>query len=218
MILSAALAAALCTACANVTSEKGEKGATEVTHDGLHLVPHSRMQRAWVKPGEDFSQYTHVMLVDCLVSFKKNWKTSHPGLRAPDMDRFKKEIAEEFREVFTEELQKGGYPIVTKPDENALQVRAALINIGVTAPNTLEAKDETSFTASVGDMAIFVELFDSVSNEILARAIDRRAASHTADFKWTTKASGRDEAQRMLKRWAHLLVEKLDEAHGKKRG
>ena len=114
MILSAALAAALCTACAN---GKSGKGVTEVTHDGLHLVPHSSMQRAWVKPSEDFSQYTHVMLVDCLVSFKKNWKTRHPGLRAPDMDRFKKKLAEEFREVFTEELHKGGYPIVAKPDE-----------------------------------------------------------------------------------------------------
>ena len=218
MILSAALVAALCTACANGNNGKNGKGVTEVTHDGLHLVPHSSMQRAWVKPGEDFSQYTHVMLVDCLVSFKKNWKTSHPGLRAPDMDRVKKELAKEFREVFTEELQKGGYPIVTKPDENVLQVRAALINLEVTAPNTLESKDTTSFKTSVDDMAIFVEFFDSVSNEILARAIDRRAARYIGDLQATTRATNREKARRMLEHWADLLVKKLDEVHGKKRG
>ena len=46
MILSAALAAALCTACANGNNGKNGKSVPEVTHDGLHLVPHSSMETA----------------------------------------------------------------------------------------------------------------------------------------------------------------------------
>jgi hypothetical protein len=67
-------------------------------------------------------------------------------------------------------------------------------------------------------MAIFVEFFDSVSNEILARAIDRRAARYTGDAQATTRDSNREKARRMLEHWADLLVKKLDEVHGKKRG
>jgi hypothetical protein len=134
------------------------------------------------------------------------------------MERFKTELADEFREVFTKQLEKGGYPIAQKPDENVLQVRAALINLEVTAPNTMEARDTNSFTASAGDMALFVELFDSVSNEILARAIDRRAVRHIGDAEKTSFSTNSDDARRMLKRWADLLVKKLDEVHGKKSG
>lgn len=215
MVLGAALAAALCTACANGMKEES---ATEITHDGLHLVPHSRMQRAWLKPGEDFSQYTRVMLVDCLVSFKKNWQTIHPGLRAPDMDRARKELAADYREVFTEVLQKGGYPIATKPDENVLQVRAALINLEVSAPDTMGSEDTTAFEPLVDNMAIFVELFDSVSGEILARAIDRRAERYIGDFEEANRDSNREKARRMLEHWANLLVDELDEVHGTQRG
>jgi len=212
MIPSAVLALALCTACAN------EMAPTERTPDGLRLVRHSDAQRAWVKPGEDFSQYTRVMLIDCLVSFRKDWKTNYPGLRAPDMERFKKQLADDFRAVFSEELQKGGYPIATKADDDVLQVRPALINLEVSAPNTLGAADAISFTASVENMALYVELFDSVSNAILARAIDERVGRNLGDTVWTAEAGSRDQARRMFKRWADLLVEKLDEFHGKKSG
>jgi len=208
-ILTAALTAALCTACAN------GKSVPEVTHDGLHLVTGSKMERAWVKPGEDFSQYSRVGLLDCFVAFKKHWRLNHPSVRTHDIERIKKSLAEEFRKVFTEELQKNGYPIATGSGDDVLLVRPAIINLDIVAPDTQSDVSSITFTTSAGTMELYVELYDSVSNEILARAVDQRQASHIGDVEETSFSTNSDDARRLLKHWADLLIEKLDEVHGK---
>ena len=208
-ILTAALAAALCTACAS------GKSVPEVTHDGLHLIAGSKMERAWVKPGEDFSQYSRVGLLDCFVAFKKHWRLNHPSVRTHDIDRIKKSLAEEFRKVFTEELQKNGYPIATGSGNDVLLVRPAIIDLDIAAPDTMSDVSSVTFTASAGSMALYVELYDSVSNEILARAVDRRAARHIGDVEITSISTNTDDARRLMEHWADLLVSKLDEVHGK---
>jgi hypothetical protein len=209
-ILTALLAAVLCTASAS------GKSVPEVTHDGLHLVPHSSMERTWVKPGEDFSQYNRVGLLDCFVAFKKHWRLNHQGVRTYDMNKIKKSLAEEFRKVFTEELQKNGYPIATGSGDDVLLVRPAIINLDIVAPDTGSDVSSITFTTSAGTMALYVELYDSVSNEILARAVDQRRANHIGDVEETSFGTNTADARRLLKHWADLLIEKLDEVHGKK--
>jgi hypothetical protein len=208
-ILGAVLAAALCAACAT------ESRVPDVTHDGLERVERSKMARAWVKPGVDFSQYTEVGLLDCEVAFRRNWRMNHPGVRTRDMERIKKALAEEFRKVFTDELEKGGYPIAAEPDHNVLLIRPAIIDLNVAAPDTNTAGRSDSFTTSAGSMTLVVELYDSVSSEILARAIDRRNARNVGNVTWTTRGTNTEAARRLLKRWANLLVTKLDEVHGR---
>ncbi len=208
-ILTTVLVAALCVACASGQS------VPEVTHDGLQLVPHSAMERAWVKPGEDFSQYSRVGLLDCFVAFKKHWQLNHPTMRTHDMDRIKKALAEEFRKVFTEELQKNGYPIATGSGNDVLLVRPAIINLDIVAPDTMSDVSSVTFTTSAGTMELYVELYDSVSNEILARAVDQRRARHIGDVEETSFSTNSDDARRLMEHWADLLVSKLDEVHGK---
>jgi hypothetical protein len=213
-ILGAALAASLCAACANGTSTR----APEVTHDGLERVPNSKVERAWVKPGVDFSQYTEVGLLDCFVSFKRNWRMSHPGVRTRDMERIKSALSDEFRKVFAEELENGGYPVVAEANDHMLLIRPAIIDLDVAAPQTNSGGRSDSFTASPGVMTLVIELYDSVSNEILARAIDRRRARNVGSIQWATSVSNRDAARRILRRWADLLVGRLDEVRGSQGG
>jgi len=213
-ILGAALAAALCAACASDTSTRN----LEVTHDGLERVPKSKVERAWVKPGVDFSQYTEVGLLDCFVSFKRNWRMSHPGVGTRDMERITSALSDEFRKVFTEELENGGYPVVADADNHVLLIRPAIIDLDVAAPQTNSAGRSDSFTASPGVMTLVIELYDSVSNEILARAIDRRRARNVGNIRWTTAGTNRDAARKILSRWANLLVSRLDDVHGKQGG
>jgi len=213
-ILGAALAAALSAACASETSTRN----LEVTHDGLERVAGSRVARAWVKPGVDFSQYTEVGLLDCFVSFRRNWRMNHPGVRTRDMERIKSTLSDEFRTVFTTELENGGFPVVTEADDHVLLIRPAIIDLDVAAPQTNSAGRSDSFTASPGVMTLVIELYDSVSNEILARAIDRRRARNVGNIQWTTRGTNRDAARRILRRWANLLVSRLDEVHGKQGG
>jgi hypothetical protein len=213
-ILGATLAAALCTACANDTSTRN----LEVTHDGLERVTKSKVERAWVKPGVDFSQYTEVGLLDCFVSFRRNWKMNHPSVRTRDMERITSGLADEFRKVFTNELENGGYPVVADAAEHVLLIRPAIIDLDVAAPQTNTGGRSDSFTTSPGTMTLVIELYDSVSNEILARAIDRRRARNVGNIQWTTSITNRNAARKILRRWANLLVSRLDEVHGKQGG
>jgi hypothetical protein len=212
--LSAVLAAALCAACANDTSTR----TPEVTHDGLERVSNSRVRHAWIKPGVDFSQYTEVGLFDCFVSFRRNWRMNHQGVRTRDMERIKSTLSDEFRTVFIEALESGGFPIVNEADDHVLLIRPAIIDLDVAAPQTSSAGRSDSFTASAGAMTLVLELYDSASNEILARAIDRRRARNVGNIRWATSGSNRDAARRILRRWADLLVGRLDEVRGSQGG
>jgi hypothetical protein len=213
-VLGAALAAALCASCASETSTRN----LEVTHDGLERVHKSKVERAWVKPGVDFSQYTEVGLLDCFVSFKRNWRMNHQGVRTRDMERIKNTLSEEFRTVFTDSLESSGFPVVEQAAEHVLLIRPAIIDLDVAAPQTNSAGRSDSFTASPGVMTLVIELYDSESNEILARAIDRQRARNVGGIRWTTTGTNRQAARKILKRWADLLVSRLDEVHGKQGG
>jgi hypothetical protein len=208
--LTAVAVAALCGACATANS------VPQTTLDGLQLVPHSRMERAWVRPGETFRQYDRVALLDCFVAFKKDWRLNHPEYDTYQLDRIKKDIAKAFREVFTTELEKNGYPVVTKPAKDVLLIRPAIIDLEIVAPNTESDVYSMTFTTSAGSMELYVEFYDSETNQILARAADRRAANHIGDVELSSSVSNTADALRLLQHWADLLVSRLNEIHGKK--
>jgi len=211
-ILSTVLTAALCAACAS------ESRIPDVTHDGLERVEDSRAARAWVKPDVDFSQYTQIGLLDCTVAFRRNWRMNHRDVRTRDMERIKTDLADEFRTVFTQELEKNGYPVVDAHGDDVLLIRPEIIDLDVAAPQTSSGGRSDSFTASPGKMTLVIELFDSVSNEILARAIDRRIARNVGNIRWTTSGTNREAARKILRRWANMLVAELNEIHGKPSG
>jgi hypothetical protein len=173
------------------------------------------MQAAYRKPGEDFSQYKRVRLLDCYVAFKKNWKLDHAGMTKQDMENVKKNLAEEFRKVFVEELEQGGYPVVDESAQDVLLVRPAIIDLDIVAPDTMSASRSTSYSRSSGAMTLYVELYDSVSGEILARASDREASRFGGGVEWTNRGTNIREARKMLKGWADLLRRRLDEVHSR---
>jgi hypothetical protein len=176
------------------------------------------MQNAYRKPGEDFSQYSRLRILDCYVAFKKNWKMGHAGMTKRDMENVKQRLAEEFRKVFVAELEQGGYPVVEESDQDVLLVRPAIIDLDIVAPDTMSAGRSESFASSSGAMTLYVELYDSVSGEILARAIDREASRFSGGVQWTSRGTNVAEARKMLTKWADLLRRKLDEVHGRTDG
>jgi hypothetical protein len=189
----------------------------EMSHDGLRRVADSKVQVAYLKPGEDLHEYDKLQILDCFVAFKKNWKRHHSGVSNRDIERIKQALAEEFRKVFVEELQdRGGYPIVEEAGADVLIVRPAIIDLDVVAPDTMTAGRAESFTTSAGSMTLVIELHDSVSGALLARAIDREAANHPGGIEWTTRSSNLSDARVILRRWASLLRERLDSVREQK--
>ena len=202
---------------------QGQESPQE-TYDGLTLVPDSKVAAAYVDSDADFSVYDKIMILDCYVAFKKDWEkdqtrssASRVRISSNDMEKIKADVAELFREVFTEKLGgDGGYNIVEAAGDDVLLVRPAIIDLDITAPDTMQAGRSRTYTSSAGAATIYIELYDSVTGEILARAADRKAARNVGGYmSYTNRVTNRAAARRMLGSWAELLRDMLDEFHGK---
>lgn len=191
------------------------------TPEGLVLQKGGAAQVVYVRPGVDFSRYRRIAILECPVSFRKGWELDQESQGArvtpEEIDRIEKGLSAAFLKVFTDELQKnGGYEIVTTGGEDVLVLRPAIIDLDVTAPDNMTAGRNYTFVSSAGSMTLYLELYDSVSSQLLARAIDRKADTGDGGFQWQTRVTNEADADRILRRWASALRERLDEIHGKK--
>jgi hypothetical protein len=192
----------------------------EVTEDGLHRVHDSRAAIVYAQPGADLSGYRQVQLLDAQVAFKKNWErdqrsSSASSLRisSKDIEEIKNDLAQEFRKVFQEVLDSNGYTVVDAAGDDVLLIRPAIINLDVNAPDTMSAGRSRTYTYSAGEMTLYVELYDSVTGDLIAKAMDRRAdRSNDGFYTWTNRVTNKAAADRILKGWADILVEALNEA------
>ena len=188
----------------------------QTSFDGLELRPSKKIELFYARPGATFGGYTKVALLDCPVAFRKNWQRDQnsSGLRvsSADMDRIRKSLSGSFREIFSEELAKGGYTLATEAGEDVLILKPALVDLDVQAPDTASAGRSRSFSTSAGSMTLILELYDGATGEIIGRAIDRERARDNGRMMWQTSVTNRSEANRMLRKWADLAVQGLEHA------
>lgn len=162
-------------------------------------------------------------ILDCYVEFEKNWETdyndSRMGLEGrvtdKDIDRMKAGLAAEFKKAFTKELQdKGGYEVVDTAAPDVLVLRPALINVEVSAPDLMTAGIGATIVRSAGQMTLYLELWDSATNTLLARVVDARA-DDPATGQIANRVTNTVAADRILESWAEELRKHLDAAEGK---
>ncbi len=191
----------------------------EITEDGLHRIHDGKLALVYADPGADLSQYSRVHLIEAYVAFKKNWARDHRSgsatgrISSSDMEKIKSSLAEEFNTIFRDELEKNGYELTDEAADDVMIVRPAIINLDVNAPDKLSAGRSQTYTASAGEMTLYVELIDSVTGDTFAKALDRRADNARGGFyTWTNSVTNRAAAQHILRGWATILREALDEA------
>ena len=154
------------------------------------------------------------------MAFKKDWLRNQnqkrhdlaTRIKPEDMDRIKAALSTRFNEEFTKVLEKGGYKVVDEGGENVLVLRPAIINLDVTAPDVRTAGMTRTYTTSAGEMTLYVELFDSATGAKIGQAIDRQRALDNGRITYTNSVTNTAEANRILRKWANLLVDALDEA------
>lgn len=198
-----------------VTSADEEGMAPEYSAEGLKLVPNSRgFALVWVSEGIDLSRYNRLYLVEPSVAFRKNWQQDqnrgHPTLRVKtsDMDRIRSEIRQIFMEVFTEELLAGGYTFSQVRAEDVLIIKPAIVNLDVNAPDLLTTAD--TLTDSAGSMTLYLEMYDSVTEALLVKAVDHTRDSHSGGAQWQSQVANRAAAKRMMRPWAVALGKGID--------
>jgi hypothetical protein len=185
-----------------------------VSPEGLKLVPSTKVQVLYLRDGADFSGYDKFAILECYVAFRKNWKRDqNDGLRLrvsdSDMLRIKTDLAQQFRTVFVRELTAKGEKQVTAVGKGVLILRPSLINLDVFAPDTMTAGRQ--FTVKAGQATLVLEIFDSISSELLARVIDSQTAG--ADFAVErSRMNNRADAELVLKKWAGQLGDALVQA------
>jgi hypothetical protein len=192
----------------------------EVSHDGLHLMQDTKVQAAYMKPGADLGEYDKVAILDTYVAFRKNWQRDHnrdevdPERRVTDkeMEKIREELASEFNKVFVEVLSaKGGHEVVEDAGQGVLILRPAIINLDIAAPDTMSPGMGRTFTTATGQMTLYLELYDGVTQDIIARIIDPEVVGDEMGIQWANRVTNKAEADRVLRRWATLLNDHLAE-------
>ena len=219
------LAVGVCAALAvgSISSVVAKEAPPETTPEGLVLQKSTKSRIVYMKPGATFAQYNRVAILEPLVEFEKDWQKDYNNSRTglsgrvsdADVERMKAGLAAEFTKVFTKELQdKGGYQVVTTAAPDVLVLRPALLNVEVNAPDIMSPGINATVVRSAGQMTLFLELWDSETNTLLARIMDA-AADNDAFGKQANRVTNTQAADRILGDWAHELRKRLDEIKGK---
>jgi hypothetical protein len=113
-------------------------------------------------------------------------------------------------EIFVEEFNKGGYQVVTEAGPDVLWLRTGVLNVRVSAPDTMEPGRTYTFANDAGEATYFIEVRDSTTGALLGRAVDRRLAGDNT-IGQRNRATNRSDFRRLVERWAELSIRGLNE-------
>ncbi len=213
-----ALLTALCAGLLLSFGAVAKDDLPDITEEGLHRIKDSNLAIVYAKPEVNLAVYSRIWLLEPTVAFRKNWQRDQNRgyplkVSNADMENIKSELAKLFDEVFRAELSEGGYVLVDEAADDVLLVRPAIVNLDVRAPDTMRAGRSYQYSESSGEMTLYLEIYDSTTGDLLGKALDRQADRERGYFQWQTRVTNRAAADRILKGWAKILREGLDEAH-----
>lgn len=184
--------------------------------EGLVRMDTKAVDAAFRRPEARMSTYSKLLLRPITVQFAKNWDPKASGsalydMHEPDREKIKRELAEVFAEVFKKELEKGGYPLVSEPAADVVEMQAAIVNLYITAPDvSMEVSGRSKvYTSDAGQMTLIMQLHDSVTGQLLARAYDHRDSGPDM-WTWTNSVTNTAEAKRIIAAWATALRKAWD--------
>ena len=211
--LGAAVAMA-CLAFGNIATARVE---SPPTWDGMKRVERPGLDAVYLREGATLAKYKKVMLDPVEVSFDKNWdpkRSSVASFGKVDTQRIRQDLAGLARDVTKRELErKEGYPLVDAPGDDVLRVRAQIVDLYINAPDTM-TPGTRSYVVSAGEMTLVAELYDSQTNTLIGRVVDRQRGLEQGpfDFQIANRVTNTAEADRILSSWARRLRTALDKA------
>ena len=215
----ASLAAITIAGCATPPPTVDTSAEAEMTFDGLFPVRDSRADQAWARPDVDLTQYSKVMLQSIGIEYRPGGESGRTlssrssggpyEVTEEQKDRFEAIM----RETFLDELGKSEhFTIVSEPGPDVLLVRGGLLDVVSYVPPDPVGVRSDIYLSRVGEATIVIELRDSITEAILARAVDRRAAEQmTGAWQASNRVTNATEVRRMARTWARLLRERLDD-------
>ena len=192
----------------------------EKTFDGLVRVDNARFSNVWVDPDIDFSHYNKVIPGGAEFEFRAVQKTSGTTRARSNEREFwisdadRQRLIDTVTEVFNDELSRSQhFTMVEEPGPDTLILVGALHDIVSRVPPEQAGRTEV-WLNSVGEATLVIQAADSLSGEVIYRAVDRRAAESVGgQMIRGNSAQTWGEVRRWARRWATRLREGLDSIH-----
>ncbi len=210
----------LIVACSSAPPALQTGPGAEYTFDGLVRVDNARFRSAWADPEVDFSQYNKVMSGGARFEFRAVSKTAGRTLMSRGSQREfwisdanRDKLVDTVSAVFKEELSKAqGWEVAEEVGPDVLILRGALLDIVSFIPPEMTGRSEI-YLSSVGEATLVIEGVDSMSGEVLFRAVDRRSIESSGNMIRANAVTTWSEVRRWARRYATILREGLESIH-----
>jgi hypothetical protein len=219
-LILAAMALNGCTS--TPTFQTGEDA--EVTFDGLTRMEGTVMDVGWARTDIDLTAYRKVMFAGVGVEYRDVGNAPYSGRRGatgtatsrrsatefnlhPDT---RAQFEEEIAAAFVEEVGRSDvFEIVEEEGPDVLLVRGGLLDVVSRVPPETVGRSRI-FIDTVGEATLVLEIRNSQSQAIYARALDRRAAGNASFMQESNQVTNRAEVRRLGRHWGRLLRDGLD--------
>ena len=186
------------------------------TWDGLVHVPSKKLTAVYLLPNADFRGYTQVMFDPPQVAFQKDWERNYNDSEV-DLDRqvsnsyvtntvtmAQKSLTKLFPESFT----TSGFQLAAAPGPHVLRLAVYVLDLNVAAPDVSVGMTNT-YTMDAGSATFAIEARDSMTGQLLGRAVDPKIAG---DDVASIRTRGTNEAdfEALFKRWATISANGLN--------
>jgi hypothetical protein len=168
----------------------------------FNRVPNTAVEYAYINEQADFSQYTKLMSGGLAIYYPESEETPDPA----DIER----IRAYFRDAFAAAIGDD-YEVVSEPGPGVLKVSGQVIDMKMTSGGaTFDPSGRLRDVVAHGELTFLMEMSDSVSGQVLARAGDKSTDISAAkdDATW-------DDVRRAAEYWAGLFRNWLDNSLGK---
>lgn len=186
----------------------------EVTYDGLYRVDNAGFAMVWVKPGAGLARYTKIQTTKPSFHYravKDSGRMSKEEYEVPE--RRRDDFERIVQESFDKSLAKSKYyQLTNEPGPDTLLLVSALHDIVSKVPPERGERGNT-FVSEIGEATLVLELRDSQSNEVLARAAERRAVVPTQELSMSSGVNSASEVRKVVAQWAGKLRDQLDRLH-----
>jgi hypothetical protein len=187
----------------------------EITYDGLHRVNNSQLGAVWIKPSIDLSKYNKLLLEGAGIQYRAVDPQNRYKRNADEFpldENQKASIKMAVIESLSDEIRKSEYfTIVDAPGKGVLRIKLGLADVVSRIPPQRGARSDF-YIRNLGEAMLVIEYSDSRTNEVLARATDRRAVEPTMAQE-SSPATNLAEVRRAVRVWGTQIRNSLDELH-----
>jgi len=183
----------------------------EITADGLHRIDPEIIGNGWLRPDAELERYTRALVMPTFILFREirtsssAWADTSRSM-FPVSELMQARLRETFGESFHEIMDgQRVYEISDDVGRDVVLVRAFVTDVATGLPLDL-AGSNVNTIRWVWEGNLIIEIRDSMSDDVLFRAIDRQRVEGPvdADILWGL-------APRVTRDWSRLMVAHIEE-------